>query len=81
MDDLKEEMAALGKANDGERVTDLENELRLLKQDYSKFKDDVGNSFKVMNDLLNKKVDKQDLIDLENRLIDKLNEMLKNLFN
>lgn len=33
-----------------------------------------------MTDLLNKKADKTELIDLENRMIDKLNEMLKNIF-
>lgn len=75
-------MAALGKnGGDAGHLKDLEAELARLKSDLQKFRDEVGNSFKLVNDMLSKKADKSELIDLENRLIDKLNEMLKSLFN
>jgi archaellum component FlaC len=75
-------LASLGKnGGDAGHLKDLEADLARLKADLSKFRDEVGNSFKLVNDMLSKKADKSELIDLENRLIDKLNEMLKSLFN
>ena len=71
----------LGKdSSSGGGNSDLENEFRIFKLDFTKFREDVGNSFKIMTDQLSRKADKTELVDLENRIIDKLNEMLKNMF-
>jgi hypothetical protein len=52
-----------------------------LKSEFSKFKDDTQSNFKYLHDSLNLKADKQELMELEARLMDKLNEIIKNLLN
>lgn len=41
--------------------------------------DETGNNFKNHQDQINKKADKQDLDDLEARIMEKINDMIKKL--
>ena len=60
-------------------VKDLESELKRLKAEMQKFKDDTTNTFNVVNETLERKADKEDLLDLEQRLLAKINEILNKL--
>ncbi|CDW76993.1 UNKNOWN [Stylonychia lemnae] len=60
-------------------MKDLESQLRILRADVNKLTDETGNNFKNHQDQINKKADKQDLDDLEARIMDKINEMIKKL--
>ena len=44
-------------------------------------KDDISHSFKSISDSLNMKADRDELAELEARIMEKLNEMLKKLLN
>ena len=51
----------------------------MLRSDLNRLTDETGNNFKNHQDQINKKADKQDLDDLEARIMDKINEMIKKL--
>jgi hypothetical protein len=53
--------------------------LNKLKQEIQRLRDEYGSIFKNINDALGKKADKDELTELEARLLEKLNEMLKKL--
>ncbi len=55
-------------------------DLNALKAEFYKFRDDASNKFSALNDALGRKADKQELAELEARIMDKLNEIMKNLF-
>lgn len=57
----------------------LLHEVSQLKKDYDQFKQDTNGNLKFLGDSLNLKADKNDLHELEARIMDKLNEIIKNL--
>lgn len=58
---------------------DLEDEVHQLKLALQKLSDEYANGFKILQDQINKKADKEQLLELEARIMEKLNEMLKRL--
>lgn len=81
LDEFKAEMAKKLENFDSNLLKELEAELRRLGADYQKFKDDNGNTLKSILEQLMRKADKEELIALEARLLEKLNEMLQKLLN
>lgn len=75
--------AKLGKGGDTtgleKAMKDLESQIKILRADLNKLTDETGNNFKNHQDQINKKADKQDLDDLEARIMEKMNEMIKKL--
>ena len=63
------------------RFKDLENKLNNLNHDYEGFKNDIYNILKQLQDQLNDKVDFARLAELEKLLMDRLNDMIKQLAN
>ena len=59
----------------------LADELSQLRNELNKLKGEVGAQFRAVNEGLAGKADKSELVDLENRLIEKINDLIKNLFN
>jgi signal recognition particle GTPase len=57
----------------------LESDFKKLKAELQKMKEEYGANFKNINEALNRKADKDELADLEARLLEKLNEMIKKL--
>ncbi len=64
---------------DANLLKELEAELRRLGSDYQKFKDDNGNTIKSIVEQLMRKADKEEMLALEAKLLEKLNEMLQKL--
>lgn len=60
---------------------DLEDALNKLQSDVTDHKDDTQRKFINTHSELNTKASKDDLLDLENRLLDKIKEMIQALFN
>jgi len=60
---------------------DLEDALNKLTNDFGDHKDDTQRKFLHTQGELNNKASKDDLLDLENRLLDKIKEMIQALFN
>lgn len=60
-------------------LRDLEGQFKILRSDLNRLIDETGRNLQNHQDQINKKADKQDLDDLEARLMDKINEMLKKL--
>jgi len=60
-------------------LNELNGNLQKLWKDLQKHKEDTGKNFKGMNEALLQKVDRADLDDLEGRIYDKLNEIVKQL--
>lgn len=60
---------------------DLEDALNKLQSDHSDHKEDTSRKFLACQGELNHKASKDDLLDLENRLLDKIKEMIQALFN
>ena len=58
---------------------DLEEEVNNLKQAFMKLQDEYSSNFKNLQDQINKKADKEQLLELEARIMEKLNDMLKRL--
>ncbi len=58
---------------------DLEEEVNNLKQGFMKLQDEYSSNFKNLQDQINKKADKEQLLELEARIMEKLNDMLKRL--
>jgi transcription termination factor NusB len=58
---------------------DLEDEVHRLQSALQKLGDEYANGFKNLQDQINKKADKEQLLELEARIMEKLNEMLKRL--
>ena len=58
---------------------DLEEEVNNLKQAMMKLQDEYSSNFKNLQDQINKKADKEQLLELEARIMEKLNDMLKRL--
>ena len=69
-----------GRASNG-ASEDLAEELARLREEFNKFRDDTNSNIKYLHDSLGMKADKQDLLELEARIMDKLNEIIKNLLN
>lgn len=67
------------KGIDESRLIDLENKLDNHLQDYDNFKNEVINMLKQLQDQLNDKVDFSRLAELEKLLMDKLNEVVRQL--
>lgn len=65
---------------DQDYLRDLEGELSKLKNYFMKFKDETVSNMKAFQEGLNKKADRQELDELEARIMDKLNEILKTIF-
>ncbi len=58
----------------------LANEFRAFKMEMSRFRDDSVSNFKLIMDILPKKADKEDLQMLEARIVDKLNDLIKQMY-
>lgn len=67
-----------GGATEGE-LNNLANELNKLKNEFNGFREDTSGNMKFLNDSLGMKADKNELLDLEARIMEKLNEIIKNL--
>jgi hypothetical protein len=50
--------------------------LAKLRADFEAFKKDTSNNFISCQELIGRKVGKEELLELENRIMEKLNEML-----
>jgi len=68
-----------GKEANMELLKNLEEELNKLKNEFLMFRDDTFDNMKSLQDGLNKKADRDELVELEARIMDKLNEIIKNL--
>ena len=86
INDLKkqvEELAAIIKTKlegfDENFLKDLEQELSQLKQDFQLFRVEYQNSMKFLQEALLRKADKDELHQLEIKLIEKLNELMAKL--
>jgi hypothetical protein len=64
---------------DDQMMKEIDTDLQKLKSEFYKFRDLTGNNFKNLEDMVNKKADRDELLDLEARIMEKLNEMLRKL--
>lgn len=60
-------------------LKEVDSDLQKFKSEFYKFRDEIVSSHKTLQDHLNSKVDKDELAELEARLLEKLNEMLKKM--
>ena len=91
MSSLKKTIVEIKKVSDddkdGERVEgadevwlkELDNDLQKFKSEFYRFRDEIVGSHKSLQDHINVKVDKDELSELEARLLEKLNEMIKKM--
>lgn len=61
-------------------VDQLNDELERLRADFEKHRDFAEKEITNLNHEMPNKADKQDLIDLENRLLDKLRDMMQQIY-
>jgi hypothetical protein len=61
---------------DENKINEIDNDLARLQEDYYKFKEETNNNIKNILDTLPRKADKDELHQLEAKLLEKLNEML-----
>lgn len=83
--DLEKEMKKLKQPESGganqEQVDRLFDELSRLRAEFEQHRDFAQKHITDLNHEMPHKADKQDLIDLENRLLDKLREMIQQILN
>jgi hypothetical protein len=68
-----------GSSLDDKWAQNMEQEFENLRNEFIKFRDETNNNLKNVNDTLPRKADKEDLNELEQRLLERINEMLKKL--
>lgn len=62
-------------------MSKLQKQIDLLKGELNHLQNEFSKNFQYMSDQLNNKADRHELLELEARLMDKLNEIIKNLLN
>lgn len=70
-----------GSGVDGAIISELEDELAKLKSDFEGFKNETSKHFNELDKGMNDKANRSELDLLEQRLMDKLQELLNNLSN
>lgn len=65
---------------EGDALNSLLNEFKAFKAEMSRFRDDSMNNFKIINEILPTKADKNDLSLLEARIVEKLNDLIKQMY-
>jgi hypothetical protein len=65
-------------ADDG-WLKEIDSDLQKFKSEFYKFREEIVGSHKSLQDHLNAKVDKDELNEMEARLLEKLNEMIKKM--
>ena len=76
-DDSKDGQGLEG-ADDG-WLKDIDSDLQKFKAEFYRFREEIVSGHKSLQDHLNAKVDKDELSELEARLLEKLNEMIKKM--
>jgi len=82
--ELEKKLKALnlpGGGADQEAVDRLLDELNKLRAEFEEHRDHANKSIDQLNHEMPTKADKQDLIDLENRILDKLRDMIQQILN
>lgn len=71
----------LGGGADQGMVDRLIDELNKLRQEFEEHRDHANGNIQNINNILPTKADKQDLIDLQNSILDKLRDMIQQILN